>query len=292
MNGHLAVADSLQDDADQWREKYQTETGGMGRYMRVLPRVPQHMKFCTIGRGMATGTIHESQLEGKNNLQPGSNGSTSKVVGGQLSSPKHKPKFNIGTIRGWFKEIDVDRTGKVTRRKLLNALTQHKEMQALFLQHVDHEFENSADLQDDKDKGGKGRSKRESLKDKRLAEIRRIGAIMQDIDTDNSGTMEWEEFVEFFRRCDHIVEYETRWALNDDAAKDDGMLDVAEQVQKRMTLTAAGISAEQIDRALEEDQHRRSKRFSSKEHVDRLISRTSSSKEHADRLKSRATTEN
>jgi Ca2+-binding EF-hand superfamily protein len=38
-------------------------------------------------------------------------------------------------------------------------------------------------------------------------EIYRIKEILREVDTDNSGTMEWNEFVDFFRRAGFLLEY-------------------------------------------------------------------------------------
>merc|ERR1712070_796074 len=45
-------------------------------------------------------------------------------------------------------------------------------------------------------------------------EIYRIKEILKEVDTDGSGTMEWDEFVDFFRRAGLLLEYHTEYNLN------------------------------------------------------------------------------
>merc|ERR1719230_571596 len=45
-------------------------------------------------------------------------------------------------------------------------------------------------------------------------ENQRIKRIMEEVDTDGSGTMEWPEFVDFFRRAGMLLEYRTKSILN------------------------------------------------------------------------------
>lgn len=149
-----------------------------------------------------------------------------------------RPKFNIPTLRRWFKEIDQDGGGFISRRELIVALRQHKDLQAVLLSSV-QEGE-----QDDEEHPDVMQAKN--------AEMKRIIAIMHSVDTDGSGTMEWDEFVEFFRRSGFLLEYNTRSSLNDTSFKRDSMLELTTQAQKAERMEQLGIADAQIDAVLQE----------------------------------------
>jgi len=120
--------------------------------------------------------------------------------GGQFSLKR----FNVATLREWFCDIDSDSSGSISQRELIVALRQHKGMQALFsnICGIDVSAFGGMSIP-----GQSMQARRE--------EVGRIKRILDDIDTDGSGTMEWDEFVEFFRRTGLFLEYQTRSSLND-----------------------------------------------------------------------------
>mmetsp|Transcript_73979 Transcript_73979/g.176069 ORF Transcript_73979/g.176069 Transcript_73979/m.176069 type:complete len:391 (+) Transcript_73979:113-1285(+) len=115
-------------------------------------------------------------------------GSTSRTVA--------LPRYSKQTLAKWFKRIDVDRSGYLTLREFILALRLHRELFEIFAQVY------NLDL------GPEG-SKQQVAKELML--IRRI---VNDVDTDRSGEVDWLEFCDFFRRAGLLLEYQIRTELN------------------------------------------------------------------------------
>lgn len=229
------VEDSLQADREAFLAKYNTAEGGpsletlpaelgacrrsletlpaetlMGAYAFPLPESPQHKKY-TLEQGFRRKGIMEKQH----------------------SSAPSRPKFNIPTLRKWFAEIDADGGGQVSRRELIVAMRNHRDLQAVLL---------SAASQSVSSSGGGTSDDAEDVIQAKNAELRRIMAVMNEVDTDNSGTMDWEEFVEFFRRAGFLLEYDTRSSLNESSFKKDGFMNLAASAHSHLKM--AELTAE------------------------------------------------
>lgn len=115
-------------------------------------------------------------------------------------------KFNKRTLQKWFKDIDRDGSGSITQRELIVALRARPETLKIF-QRIQ-----GFDVKDEKEDVFERNS--DELREREKAKIYRIKEILSDIDTDGNGTMEWDEFVDFFRRAGLLLEYKTQSALN------------------------------------------------------------------------------
>jgi len=206
---------ALEKDAINQNKKYggMEPTSNAARFNVKLPTSPQHEKYSRRAlnkvpeegpRGLETNWNDEqrSSLQVDNRLR-------TQFPGGV--------RFNKRTLRMMFKEIDRDSSGVITQRELIISLRQHKSLLAMFT------LIQGADLPlDDTDKQGQ------------REEVYRIKEILKEVDTDGSGTMEWAEFVEFFRRAGLLLEYKTRKTLN------------------RTTLCQADFNAAEISRIVDD----------------------------------------
>lgn len=83
-------------------------------------------------------------------------------------------------------------------------------------------------------------------------ELQRMLDILHEVDEDGSGTLEWEEVLEFFRRSGYLLEYVTKAELNDPAfleASEDHSLhndDVASLADMARTMQPVLESEEQV----------------------------------------------
>lgn len=231
------IRSALERDAHVQRQKYRggEPLGGTARFHVELPRGPQSTKFsrptsqrsprspvspgaastCGLspprspGAGICEltacfGTRGDTQ-ETYSSFSPSSpeRGVYGGPLGGDVCPISDCTyRFNIHTVRQWFKDIDAKSTGCVTQRELIVALRKHQVLQALFSAASGLEYYDS--------QGFVGTGAVDATRD----EIRRIKRILADIDTDGSGTMEWPEFLEFFRRSGLLLEYRTNDALN------------------------------------------------------------------------------
>lgn len=195
---------ALAKDQTNFEKKY---GGGVGRYVAKLPVGPQHLKFShqhLLRRG-ATSKSAGAEADADQDGIPSAAPSTPE--------PKTGPRFNIPTLRKWFSDIDVNGSGSITRRELIVALRQNPDLQALLLS-----TSANADLAgkgESEDAPGTSSITTTSSIRQQHNEMKRIMQIMHEVDTDGSGSMEWEEFVEFFRRSGYLLEYNTRKILND-----------------------------------------------------------------------------
>lgn len=215
MKAVHAVEDALKEDQQAYAYKYresddgtlddsQSAPAGMARFTVKLPVGPQHEKFREIK------LVHDIDED---------------YSGGVRQSTKEHQqsvKFNIQTLRKWFWEMDEQRTGSITQRVFIAKLRQRKDLHAMFASI-------NAQWQENQDNGkdlGDSKNSDEPLAagDQARAEHRRIKQILKEIDSDGSGSMEWEEFVEFFRRAGVLLEYETQEEANSTQYNADSVL--------------------------------------------------------------------
>jgi hypothetical protein len=134
-------------------------------------------------------------------------------------------KFDIRTLRNWFMSIDVENKGSLSRRQMLKALWQNDHLCDIFGKAVGVETKKSAKygsktLQEQarslNDPGDASLDVDEdTYANDKAEELRSIARILRDIDDDRSGTLTWDELVEFFRRTGHLLTYETEQGHND-----------------------------------------------------------------------------
>lgn len=239
LHAHHAVQESLRKDAANFAKTYSAHgIAGMARYnIPALPQTPQHKKFSRLGRDLT--------------------GDSSASSGGNIRT---MPKFNIPKLRKWFKEIDVDGSGRINRQELFQALRNQPELQSMITANSRSSFNEAEALKAFQEKSSIELKDSQAAEDrkKRIVEIKRLSYMFHELDKDNSGYMDWEEFEEFFRRAGYILEYQTRDSLNDNSFKHDGFLEVVESQMKLMKMEAAGISSKQVEQAVEEESRKRS----------------------------------
>lgn len=108
------------------------------------------------------------------------------------------PRFDVLTLRGWFNEMDSDRSGHVTKVKWLDFLRANPRIKHIILAGSGSEDTTAMTmslLQDD------------SAKRTQIRQLRFLQKIWRDIDSDHNGTLEWEEFLEFFRKLGFLFKY-------------------------------------------------------------------------------------
>eukprot|EP00747_Dinoflagellata_sp_TGD_P211211 gnl/TRDRNA2_/TRDRNA2_84410_c0_seq3.p1 gnl/TRDRNA2_/TRDRNA2_84410_c0~~gnl/TRDRNA2_/TRDRNA2_84410_c0_seq3.p1 ORF type:complete len:304 (+),score=41.40 gnl/TRDRNA2_/TRDRNA2_84410_c0_seq3:64-912(+) len=109
------------------------------------------------------------------------------------------PKFDTLTLREWFNKMDEDRTGSITKPRWLEFLRRNPEFRTIIL--------------------GRGMTKlitKVSFKNlheearQLRQEKRHLGHLWTELDTDGNGTLEWDEFLEFFSKTGRLLVYETK----------------------------------------------------------------------------------
>jgi len=107
-----------------------------------------------------------------------------------------KPLYDVLTIRSWFNEMDSDHSGHISKSEWFEFLRKNPEFKAMIL--------NGSGALPPKDRFSAEAIL--ALKDEAKL-MRRLLKIWREIDTDGNGTLEWEEFVEIFRRSGNLLEY-------------------------------------------------------------------------------------
>mmetsp|Transcript_16546 Transcript_16546/g.28932 ORF Transcript_16546/g.28932 Transcript_16546/m.28932 type:complete len:346 (+) Transcript_16546:50-1087(+) len=212
-------------------------SGSVARFNIKLPASPQHLKYCHPKTLAHSHTASES------------------------SSPRspHKDtiytKFSMPHLERIFKHL-AEGTDVIAHRKFIVAIQSSEDLLetfrrfALIPQAPDHEkprdspdhkrSRGSVVAAGDREAGEK--HPRRSFFQEDAApephhvphtaphkeELGKMKQILVDLDEDGSGQMEWDEFVEFFRRAGLLMEYQTRKSLNHT-----DMDDVIEPIRER-----------------------------------------------------------
>lgn len=197
------VRRSLQWDAATELAKYGVlgPSLGQARFSVELPQGVQHWKYSWASPCSSTTSKH--LLDDAS--QPGD----------QVFPPpnqEHGPlfpsscRFNVETLKQWYKRIDTRGAGEITQKEFIVAMRTHRELLAMFSKMRGMELADSSD----------GRADPSQDWHAQREETLRIKAILKEVDTDGSGTLEWEEFVDFFRRTGMLLEYKTRRSACDE----------------------------------------------------------------------------
>lgn len=246
---HHAVYQRLEDDKKNYDHKYdltlrEHSEEALAEVVSHLPSKPccevvsQAWKRPTSSYsiGMCSGNQHDkfTRIEYHDPTKYNSKDGSSRLSSKSLQSHKLKeqmnnPKFNLKTIRKWFSSIDVENTGMVTRRQMINALWHNDHICEIFSKAVgvetpskkkehgldSHNFDDlKREMSQQYHDMGANDSDIESVysgnyAEDKAEELRVIAKILRDIDHNRSGTLAWEEIVEFFRRTGHLLEYQT-----------------------------------------------------------------------------------
>lgn len=113
-----------------------------------------------------------------------------------------KPRFDILTLRQWFNVMDTDHNGHVSKMEWYEFLRNNPKLK-YFILHGNVQMPPP---------GYRDRATDETAQIQRAEtkEMRRLVKIWREIDADGNGTLEWDEFIEFFRRNGNLLEYETQ----------------------------------------------------------------------------------
>lgn len=168
------VRHALERDALEQVRKYGAEEANprSARFNVQLPKSPQHEKF--------SWKMSPRRNEMRDEVIEDGVGSAQPVSGGK--------RFNMQTLQAWFREIDDDGTGEISQREFICALQNNKHLQEV-LCSMNGGTRAAVDLK---------------------ADIRRMIDVLKDVDTDHNCSLDWEEFVNFFRREGLLLEYKTR----------------------------------------------------------------------------------
>lgn len=112
----------------------------------------------------------------------------------------NKPRFDLLTLREWFIEMDEQKHGSVTKTQWLNFMRKHPGLIKVMVGGSDTTAWAVKDRFSEE-----GRKQLTELA-RQLKELRVMFSV---VDEDKSGTIEFEEFVEFFRKIGFFLEYKT-----------------------------------------------------------------------------------
>lgn len=116
------------------------------------------------------------------------------VTAGQI---KEKAKYDVLTLRQWFNQMDTQHSGHVTKQEWFHFLRCNPRLRQMMLH---------GDIGDTTTRDRFSDESQERLKQE-AKEMKRLLKIVRELDADRSGTLEFEEFVEFFRRSGNLIEY-------------------------------------------------------------------------------------
>lgn len=123
-------------------------------------------------------------------------------------------RFNMQTVQRWFKEIDTRHCGSITQRELIIALRQRKDLQAVLcvvnsVNGGKPDDSSPEDASPDCTAGKPQLSAEAKAIKARREEVRRIKKIWDDVNSNDGDSIDWIEFVDFFRRAGLLLEYQT-----------------------------------------------------------------------------------
>lgn len=110
-----------------------------------------------------------------------------------------KPRFDALTLRQWFSEMDVQKVGHIGKNEWMKFLNSHdnKKLKQIILHGVYALPGRDINII----------SEKETQREKEALEMRRLLKIWRQLDKNGNGTLEWEEFLNFFRRADMLLEF-------------------------------------------------------------------------------------
>lgn len=142
----------------------------------------------------------------------------SSTNGFVFEGSEQKPLFDVVTLRNWFIEMDGESSGHVTKDGFMSFLRSRPQLRRLMLQTHDTNKQQKAGgptldkghVASARLKTGASSTRTPSSREAEALEMRRLLKLLKEIDEDKNGTLEWEEFIEFFRRAGYLLEYATK----------------------------------------------------------------------------------
>lgn len=176
------------------------------RYHVKLPSSPQHRKYVA---GAPVNMLFTSEQREKGAARKTLKKGNTQVFSQQISDGRPKTRqrvaYNIKRLEGWFKLMDTNSSGEITVRKLIVGMMKHQELCDLFYLLKD------SGSQDMWAVNPHDRPKVGSLTKDDMDWIREV---LTNLDQDGNSSMDWPEFVDFFRKAGLLLEYSTRDDLN------------------------------------------------------------------------------
>lgn len=120
------------------------------------------------------------------------------------SRPGQQVQYNLKRLEMWFKLMDINNSGEVTVRKLIVGMLKHQELLDLFYLLKDGGSDPDLDAQN-----------RPKIGQLTKADMEWVSDVLSDLDQDGNASMDWPEFVDFFRKTGLLLEYKTRPDLNE-----------------------------------------------------------------------------
>lgn len=185
------LQNSLQKDQFRQAAVYRDSAQPLsGRFNVALPRSPQHTKYCY--KSSASNQPHEHE-----DASTSSPASAASKTGNATS----ETKFSTQMLRDMFPQFATGEQ-KISHRKLLALLQNRSDFMEKLTQLLEaswHQDETSNNMHHehfDEDPTSRLRG-----------QISKFREVLHEMEGDSSGEMEWEEFLEFFRRCDLLSEH-------------------------------------------------------------------------------------
>lgn len=191
------------------RSRFQPLKMDSARYHVKLPSTPQHMKYAARSPANLVFT-HEQGVSskagtGRKTLKKGQTAVLSHKIGDGMPKTRQRVAYNIKRLEGWFNLMDTNCSGEITVRKLIVGMMKHQELCDLF--YI---------LKDDgkNDIWGINPNDRPKVGHLTKDDMDWIREILTNLDQDGNSSMDWPEFVDFFRNAGLLLEYSTRGDLN------------------------------------------------------------------------------
>lgn len=213
------VRNALDSDADLQVKKYgSTEANARSaRFNVALPRSPQHQKYAWHNRPTGSGPLDCQSTPdvtpfASEKLEPASPVSPYADIQHEDSLTRltlcqqgaHGGlRFDKHTLMQWFREMDTGDTGIISRRQVVAHLRHRPEFHMAVFGNLEEGDPSE--------------------------EAHVIGSLLQDVEGDANGHLEWDDFVKFFRGC-HLLE---TFELNRELAGDGYLVSFVEEPQLR-----------------------------------------------------------
>lgn len=121
-------------------------------------------------------------------------------------------RFNMARLASWFKVIDRDGSGSISQREFIVHLRRTPELLQLFLRIS--KVDRTAQPATDRSLTQVHRDEAEMETERVSEQIAKIKEILREVAGDGSDEIGWNEFVDFFRKSNLLLEYRTKLELN------------------------------------------------------------------------------
>jgi len=189
--------------------QYGTDLSSSARFTVKLPTSPQHHKHC---RPASRQAAREVPTAGGCVMKEALAGSVAGDEAGTASAStapvlRQRVAYDIKRLEEWFKFIDTNDSGEVNSRKMIVGLLKNQELLDLFFLLKDGGHRS-------KDLWALSTQQRPKVGQLSRKDMSWVRDILSKLDQDGNASMEWPEFVDFFRKAGMLLEYQSRPDLN------------------------------------------------------------------------------